>query len=199
MALHTSLNSGTGDEKDYTRACDFLRARSLPSTKPADRVHCIWYCVASEEDRSIADLERRFFSSGLASAAPNVPIILVFTKYEEFVQQVKIQWSHDADERGLSKLPVMHILRGLSAERFEKSIGKKWADVIKGTIPRVRVSVGDTDDDEKSFEELSGRTLASLRDRSVKFAFAAAQRNSALISTQCKTSTPPTNLMVDTF
>jgi hypothetical protein len=192
LAIHTSLNLGTGDGSHYDRVCDFLRTHSTPSTEQADRIHSIWYCVASEEHRSVAELEKRFFSSGLASAAPNVPIILVFTKYDEFVHKVKIDWSRDAQERGLSKLAVTHILQDLSSKKFEQNIGKKWDAVLSESIPRVCVSSGDSDseDDTKSFEELAERTLAGLRDRSVKFAFAAAQRNSALISTQCTRASP---------
>ncbi|KAK4153514.1 hypothetical protein C8A00DRAFT_43576 [Chaetomidium leptoderma] len=186
LAIHTCLNFGTGDDSNYNRVCDFLTSRSAPSIKQENRIHCIWYCVASEENRSVSDLETRFFSSGLRLAAPGVPLVFVFTKYDEFVGQVKLDWSREAQERGLSKVAVSHILRDLSSKKFEQHIGKKWDHVLHGTIPRVCVSGGDDDDEDgtRSFEELTTATLASLRERSVKYAFATAQRKSALISTQ---------------
>ena len=134
----------------------------------------------------MTELEKRFFSTGLHAAAPGVPLVLVFTKYEEFVSQVRLDWSRDTQERALSTVAVTHILRDLSSKKFERLVGKKWQEVLGGTTPRVCVSSGENEDDARSFEELTVRTLASLRDRSVKFAFAAAQRNSALISTQCE-------------
>jgi hypothetical protein len=194
LAIHTSLNFGTGNGTHYDEVRDFLISRSTPSTKPEDRIHCIWYCVASEEDRQVAELEKRFFTSGLHTAAPGVPLVLVFTKYEEFVGQVKLDWSRDAQERGLSKVAVTHILRDLSSKKFEKEIGRKWDDLLNGTIPRVCVSSGDNEDDERSCEELALRTLASLRERGIRYAFATAQRNSALITTKCEFpfTLPPT-------
>ncbi|KAK4131591.1 hypothetical protein BT67DRAFT_464267 [Trichocladium antarcticum] len=198
LAIHTSFNFVTDDASHYDRTCDFLRARSAPSTDPADRIHSVWYCVASEEDRPVAELEKRFFTSGLPLAAPNVPVIIVFTKYDEFVNQVRIDWSRDAQQRGLSKLPVAHILRDLSSEKFDQQIGAKWDRVLSQTVPRVCVSSGDGEDDARSVEELAERTLAGLRDRSVKYAFAAAQRNSALISTQFSANIAADYFEVDT-
>ena len=138
----------------------------------------------------MTELEKHFFSTGLHAAAPGVPLVLVFTKYEEFVSQVRLDWSRDTQERALSTVAVTHILRDLSSKKFERLVGKKWNEVLGGTTPRVCVSSGENEDDARSFEELTVRTLASLRERSVKFAFAAAQRNSALISTQCEPSSP---------
>lgn len=186
LAIHTSLNFGTGDGARYDRVRDFLISRSTASTKPEDSIHCIWYCVASEEDRQVAELETRFFTSGLHAAAPGVPLVLVFTKYEEFVGQVKLDWSRDAQERGLSKVAVSHILRDLSSKKFEKEIGRRWDNLLNGTIPRVCVSSGDDEDDERSCEELALRTLSTLREKGIRYAFGTAQRNSALISTKCK-------------
>ncbi|KAK4239586.1 hypothetical protein C8A03DRAFT_42817 [Achaetomium macrosporum] len=184
LAIHTCLNFGTADEANYDRVRAFLTSRSAASTNPEDRIHCIWYCVASEENRSVGELETRFFTGDLHAAAPHMPIVLVFTKYDEFVSQVKLEWSRNADEHGLSKVAVSHILRDLSSKKFEKDIGRKWDEVLNGTIPRVCVSSGDDEDSARSSEELAEATLASLRDKNVKFAFAAAQRNSALISTR---------------
>jgi hypothetical protein len=137
----------------------------------------------------VTELEQRFFFGGLHSAAPWVPLILVFTKYDEFVSQVKLDWSRGAQEQGLSKVAVSHILRDLSSKKFEKHIGQKWDEVLGGSVPRVCVSSGDEDDDVRSDEVLAEATLTALRNKSVKYAFAAAQRNSALISTRCKKTT----------
>lgn len=194
MAIHTNLNLGASDDANYDRIREFLASRATPSTKQEDRIHCIWYCVASEEGRSVTEFEQRFFFGGLHSAAPWVPLILVFTKYDEFVSQVKLDWSRGAQEQGLSKVAVSHILRDLSSKKFEKHIGQKWDEVLGGSVPRVCVSSGDEDDDVRSDEVLAEATLTALRNKSVKYAFAAAQRNSALISTRCKpAATPPHN------
>ncbi|KAK3301687.1 uncharacterized protein B0T15DRAFT_405023 [Chaetomium strumarium] len=184
LAIHACLNFGTADKANYDRVHAFLASRSAPTIKPEDRIHCVWYYVASEENRSVGELETRFFTGDLHAAAPYMPVVLVFTKYDEYVSQVKLEWSRNADEHGLSKVAVSHILRDLSSKKFEKEIGKKWDDVLNGRIPRVCVSSGEDEDSARSSEELAEATLACLRDKNVKLAFAAAQRNSALISTR---------------
>lgn len=191
LAIHTSPNFSAGDEDIYHTVCDFLTKRSA-SPNLADHVHAIWYCVASQETREISALERKFFASDWIAVAHvhHVPIVLAFTKYDEFVSQVQMDWMRrSAGDSGLSKVAVGHILRDLSGKKFEKTIGDKWDDLLNRAIQRVCVSSGDSDDDVRSFEALAEKTLASLRDHDVKLAFAAAQRNSALISTQFSAET----------
>jgi hypothetical protein len=206
VAIHASLNFGPGtggdNEANYRRVHDFLAARASPSTPLQDRIHTIWYCVASEEDRLVGDLERRFFGNSedsLHAVAPGVPVTLVFTKYDDFVVRVKHEWSKDAEERGLSKVAVSYILRDLATKRFEQEIGERWDEVLRNgnsAIPRVCVSSPDVDEDARSFELLAETALARLRDRSVKLAFAAAQRISAPISTRCECDLFPHYLLL---
>jgi hypothetical protein len=51
-----------------------------------------------------------------------MPLVLVFTKDGEFVRQVKLDWSRDAKERGLSQLAVSHVFR----EVLTSNIRGKW-------------------------------------------------------------------------
>jgi len=180
--------------------CDFISSRDTETQLLDKRIHCIWYCVASEEERPISRLEAKFFGGELPLVARQVPIIIAFTKYDDFISKVQLEWSKDAQERGLSKVAVTHILNDLTARRFEKTIAKRWDEVLlddkgrsKGRkVPRVCVASGDDPDgDDSSFEALGTTTLESLRewkDWHVKLAFATAQRNSASISTQCEYS-----------
>lgn len=177
--------------------CDFVRERTAPSLPMGEHIHCIWYCVATEEGRSVSALEKRFFGGDLASVAPHVPALLVFTKYDEFVSRVQLTWSRDAEERGLSKVAVSHILKDLTSKKFEETIGKRWDDVMLDSKGRSRVQrtarvcvagCATVDDDDSSFGELAAATLKSLgewKEWHVKLAFAAAQRNSAAMSTRC--------------
>jgi hypothetical protein len=159
--------------------------------------------VATEETRPISAHEKRFFGGNLASVALHVPALLVFTKYDEFVSQVQLTWSRDAEERGLSKLAVKHILKDLASKQFDQGIGKRWDEVLLdskgrsrvGPIARVCVAgYATVEDDDSSFEDLATATLKSLgewKEWHVKLAFAAAQRNSAAISTRCRSPCSP--------
>ncbi|KAK0637445.1 hypothetical protein B0T17DRAFT_482016 [Bombardia bombarda] len=204
LTVYTSANFGTGDESAYARACDFIGSSFQEEAGDNDRIHCIWYCVAADESRDVHPLEARFFAN-LASIAPHVPVVLLFTKYDDFVAQVQVDWAHTAQQRGQSKVAVAHILRGLAAKQFEKTVGRKWDDAFLSAlggrsraqqIPRVCVASGaeeelDEDDEEvgngpcehSSFDRLVASTMGILRDASVKLAFAAAQRDSASVST----------------
>jgi hypothetical protein len=193
LELYTSRNLGTGDERVYNNVCDFIRSR--PSSSPSTQsgiaqqcIHCIWYCVASDEQRAVHPLEARFFAE-LNSIAPHVPVVLVFTKYDDFVSQVQLDWSRNAQGRGLSKVAVSHILRDLTVKRFERLIGRQWDDITQGRskVLTQRVCVAsDLEDGDASFERLAVSTLGSLKDESIQLSFAVAQRNSASISTECE-------------
>ncbi|KAM7193795.1 hypothetical protein V8F20_008270 [Naviculisporaceae sp. PSN 640] len=209
LEVLTSLNLGTGDQAAYDNICSFLESSS--QTDVTHGIHCIWYCVSAQESRTVHPLEIQFFKT-LSTLAPHIPVVLLFTKYDEFVAEVRLDWSKDAEERGLSKVAVSHILRDLATKKFERSIGERWDEALhlgekrtsswqEHNVRRVCVAgsegVGD-DDKEESFLELVGITLAGLRARCVKLAFAVAQRNSAFIDTQFCAELASTYFTVDT-
>ncbi|KAK4662249.1 uncharacterized protein QC763_701300 [Podospora pseudopauciseta] len=185
LAVHASPNFLNGDQKNYNRVLEFLSRRSA-SADYTEHVHMIWYCVStSEEDRGISDLEKHFFTQDITSV--HVPVVLVYTKYDEFVSRVMLEWMKGAGstERGVSKVAVGHILKDISSKKFEEDIGRHWNMILPFSIPRVCVSSGDEDDDIRSFQQLANSTLVSLKgEADVKLAFATAQRSSPVISTQ---------------
>ncbi|KAM7195409.1 hypothetical protein V8F33_006750 [Rhypophila sp. PSN 637] len=208
LEVLTSLNFGTGDQQSFDSVVSFLESSSIQNNEP----HCIWYCVSAQESRTVHPLEIQFFKT-LSTLAPHIPVVLVFTKYDEFVSQVRLDWSKDAEERGLSKVAVTHILRDLAVKRFEHSIGERWDEALQLGVDRSsswqehnvrRVCVagseglGDDDTEPESFLQLVGITLAGLKERSVKLAFAVAQRNSAFIDTQFCAELASTYFTVDT-
>ncbi|KAM7218336.1 hypothetical protein V8F06_006259 [Rhypophila decipiens] len=208
LEVLTSLNFGTGDQQSYDSVVSFLESSSIQNNEP----HCIWYCVSAQESRTVHPLELQFFKT-LSTLAPHIPVVLVFTKYDEFVSQVRLDWSKDAEERGLSKVAVTHILRDLAIKRFEHSIGERWDEALQlgvhkssswqeHNVRRVCVAgsegLGDDDTEPESFLQLVGITLSGLKERSVKLAFAVAQRNSAFIDTQFCAELASTYFTVDT-
>ncbi|KAK4043854.1 hypothetical protein C8A01DRAFT_31954 [Parachaetomium inaequale] len=108
LAIHTCLNFGNSDDANYDRVRDFLISRVAFPTKQEDCASFPPVC------------------NRLHPAAPGVPLVFVFTKYDEFVSQVKLDWSRDAEERRLSKVAVSPIRRDLSSKKFNKHIGRKW-------------------------------------------------------------------------
>jgi hypothetical protein len=131
-------------------------------------------------------------------------VVLLFTKFDEYADRVRLSWTRDVlQHRGLSEAAMKHILHDLTTKRFDEHIGSRWDQVLSDhgrrskahSIPRVCVASGHGGEDEDShgagsFDQLVKTTLATLRDRNVKLAFATAQRNSASISTRCTISSP---------
>ncbi|OIW22515.1 hypothetical protein CONLIGDRAFT_587335 [Coniochaeta ligniaria NRRL 30616] len=183
LSLHTSANFGSGDKEAYKAAVDFLEARQQ-SSNVADRVHCIWYCVSCDDDRTIHGLEAEFFRQ-LPSVAPATPAILVFTKYEELIASVRQEWYRDEQKRGVSKVAASHILRDLTAHEFQKRIGRRW-DAILGDehVPKLCVATDDDSSGHAGMERLAAGTLAELKGKNERLVFAAAQRSSPAISTK---------------
>jgi len=183
LSLHTSANFGTGDKEAYKAVADFLEARQH-SSNVADRIHCIWYCVSCDDDRTIHGLEAEFFRQ-LPTLAPATPAILVFTKYEELIANVRQEWYRDEQRRGISKVAASHILRDLTNHEFKKRIGRRW-DAILGDakIPKLCVATDDEWNPHAGMERLAVGTLSELKGKGERLSYAAAQRGSPAISTQ---------------
>lgn len=90
------------------------------------RLHCIWYCVScADSSRPISPVESYFFHHLSQIVPHHVPVLLLFTKYDEFVSQVQMDWIREAQDKGMSKVAVAHILRDLTSKRFEDRIGRR--------------------------------------------------------------------------
>ncbi|KAL0474100.1 hypothetical protein QR685DRAFT_561051 [Neurospora intermedia] len=109
---------------------DFIKAHTSSDTDAP--LHAIWYCVSSADpDRPISAVEQYFFDHLSGIVPTHIPVLLLFTKYDEFVSQVQMDWIKSAQEKGMSKVAVAHILRDLVHKRFEDTIGKKWGQLLR--------------------------------------------------------------------
>lgn len=117
--------------------------------------------------------------------APATPAILVFTKYEELIASVRQEWYRDEQKRGVSKVAASHILRDLTAHEFHKRIGRRWDAILeKERVPKLCVATDVDSNGHAGMERLAAGTLAELKGKSERLAFAAAQRSSPAISTK---------------
>jgi hypothetical protein len=78
------LDSQTGDSQDLQTIRDFISHRTDASRLPPERLHAIWICVPASD--AIAGK----LGNGVEEilALRNVPVILVFTKFDLVVSQV---------------------------------------------------------------------------------------------------------------
>ncbi|KAH9052679.1 hypothetical protein EDB87DRAFT_1816200 [Lactarius vividus] len=77
------IESGGTEELDILQ--DFIR-RKCGKTSLRDRLHAIWYCVPMDNQRPELDL--KYFKDICPDR--NVPVIAVFTKYDQFRRNVQI-------------------------------------------------------------------------------------------------------------
>ncbi|KAH9051714.1 hypothetical protein EDB87DRAFT_1571155, partial [Lactarius vividus] len=77
------IESGSKEELDILQ--DFIR-RKCSKKRLRDRLHAIWYCVPMDNQRPELDL--RFLKDICPDG--NVPIVVVFTKYDQFQRNVQI-------------------------------------------------------------------------------------------------------------
>ncbi|KAF8256665.1 hypothetical protein EI94DRAFT_1821020 [Lactarius quietus] len=83
--FHDSCGFEAGSNEELGIVQGFIRRMSGERRLP-DRLHAIWYCVPMDNQRPELDL--KFFSN--ICPDQNVPVIAVFTKYDQFLRNVKI-------------------------------------------------------------------------------------------------------------
>ncbi|KAN0131264.1 hypothetical protein V8E53_010968 [Lactarius tabidus] len=90
--FHDSQGIEAGDEEKVEILKDFIR-RKCGERKLQDRLHAIWYCVPMDDHRP--GLNLKFFEN--VCPDQNVPVIAVFTKYDQFRRNIKMDMLDDPD------------------------------------------------------------------------------------------------------
>ncbi|KAH9165341.1 hypothetical protein EDB89DRAFT_1911510 [Lactarius sanguifluus] len=83
--FHDSRGIESGSTEELGILQEFVR-RKCGERRLQDRLHAIWYCVPMDNQRPQLDL--RFFKDICPDG--NVPVVVVFTKYDQFWQNVRI-------------------------------------------------------------------------------------------------------------
>ncbi|KAH8986641.1 hypothetical protein EDB86DRAFT_3082693 [Lactarius hatsudake] len=83
--FHDSRGIESGSTEELEILQEFVR-RKCGERRLQDRLHAIWYCVPMDNQRPQLDL--RFYKD--ICPDENVPVVVVFTKYDQFWQNVRI-------------------------------------------------------------------------------------------------------------
>ncbi|KAI9438898.1 hypothetical protein H4582DRAFT_100863 [Lactarius indigo] len=83
--FHDSRGIESGSEDELGILQGFIR-RKCGETRLQNRLHAIWYCVPMDNQRPGLDL--RFIKDICPDG--NVPVVVVFTKYDQFLRNVQI-------------------------------------------------------------------------------------------------------------
>ncbi|KAN0126343.1 hypothetical protein V8E53_015132 [Lactarius tabidus] len=91
--FHDSQGIEAGDKVKLETLKEFIR-RKCGEKRLGDRLHAIWYCVPMDDHRP--GLNLRFLRDVFPDQ--NVPVIAVFTKYDQFLFNVEMDVSDDPDK-----------------------------------------------------------------------------------------------------
>jgi GTPase SAR1 family protein len=145
--LHDSKGFEPGESNNLKVVLDFIdRQRAMPYLK--DKLHAIWLCVEIPRagERLLEIGVEQFLTSKCKGELGNIPIVVVFTKYDTLLDRV---------ERTLDKSS----LKGLSKEAIEELTKKSAQDEIQEVciiplerfvgshIPQVTVSTSGNHED----------------------------------------------------
>ncbi|KAH9007676.1 era-like GTP-binding protein [Lactarius hengduanensis] len=106
------VESGTTEELGILQ--EFIR-RKCEEPRLKNKLHAIWYCIPMDNQRPGLDL--RFFND--ICPDQNVPVIAVFTKYEQFRRNVKI----DLDDYENPDDNISEVAEKLFQEHYLRPLG----------------------------------------------------------------------------
>ncbi|KAJ3517594.1 hypothetical protein NLJ89_g413 [Agrocybe chaxingu] len=161
--FHDSPGFETGDESQLMKVQSFIKKRAK-ATDVGDQLHAIWFCFIPNKARFLLDLEKRFFNE---EGTGSVPIIAIFTKFDDLINQV---YDDDLEEDQNREAADRLLKDNLRAPLF----GYKFP-------PRADVCLEDMHEDDGNHQdkvkELMAKTAESLDDLSLKILFVSVQTN----------------------
>ncbi|KAN0140814.1 hypothetical protein V8E53_001258 [Lactarius tabidus] len=112
--FHDSRGFEAGGNEELEIVQGFIRLMSAARRLP-DRLHAIWYCVPVDNQRPELDL--KFFSN--ICPDQNVPVIAVFTKYDQFLRNLEI----DLEDYGNSDDNISNAAEKRFEEHYLRHLG----------------------------------------------------------------------------
>jgi GTP-binding protein EngB required for normal cell division len=161
--FHDSPGFETGDERQLKDVQSFIAERA-GATKVDDQLHAIWFCFILNKSRPLLDLEKKFFDEARAG---NVPVVAVFTKFDDLITQI---YNEDLEEEANRRAAD----RELQSKFQVPLMGYKFP-------PKADVCMEDLHNDDGDYQiqvkELINKTADSLDGLALKILFSSVQQN----------------------
>ncbi|THW54725.1 hypothetical protein D6D20_09997, partial [Aureobasidium pullulans] len=175
IIIHDSRGFQAGDTKELDQFEKFIKKRSAVDN-PKESLHAIWICIQTDTDRVIQTSEVEIFTI-LAAFAAHIPIIIVGTKKDKFLdQQESVARRQLAptvpNSADLDKQSRQMAAEGLQARQsaFRDEL-EKIPNLNINSIQFVHVSK----DDENSIRSLVNQTLDLINNDEARLRCTAAQ------------------------
>ncbi|THV00236.1 hypothetical protein K435DRAFT_657587 [Dendrothele bispora CBS 962.96] len=160
--FHDSPGFEQGGERELKDVQQFIE-QCGKATEVDDQLHAIWFCMVTDASRPLLELEERFFNE---KRYGNVPVIAIFTKFDDFVIQTT--------SRKMKKEKKYEMAKDVLNQKFEEPLNSfqfppKAMLYLKG--------MPDDGDHQKQVKELIEKTANSLHDPALKLLFVSIQQN----------------------
>lgn len=169
--FHDSCGFEAGNEGELRTVQDFVH-RKVTERRLRDRLHAIWYCIPMESARPALDM--KFFDA--VCSDKNVPVIAVFTKYDQFKLDVQMDLE---DESEANATPTLEDIN----EEAEKIFQDEYWNVIKESSPKY-VRLENMHEPGASCSALIIETANALDDDVLRHMLVAVQRENLMISVE---------------
>ncbi|KAF8262506.1 hypothetical protein EI94DRAFT_678588 [Lactarius quietus] len=163
--FHDSRGIESGSIEELGILQDFIR-RKCGERKLRDRLHAIWYCVPMDNHRPQLDL--KFYKD--ICPDQNVPVIAVFTKYDQFLRNVEMHLVDYPDESLDSDV----------SQVAEKRFQEQYLHLLGDDIGFVRLEKMHRPN--KRCSDLIEKTATALNDDVVALMLLAVQKDSLELS-----------------
>ncbi|KAI6112628.1 hypothetical protein F5141DRAFT_736255 [Pisolithus sp. B1] len=135
FVLHDSRGFEPGEDTNYETAKRFILSRRSGALK--DRLHAVWFCLESPRSgaRLLESAAEDFLRSKKATLG-TIPLIIVFTKYDEFVNEVEMNMS----DRGLEDEELVESALSKAGSILNEHYVQSIHPLAGETLPHVAVS-----------------------------------------------------------
>ncbi|KIK56309.1 hypothetical protein GYMLUDRAFT_263785 [Collybiopsis luxurians FD-317 M1] len=168
FVIHDSQGFAAGETQNFETVKKFIKDRAQrPELK--DRLHAIWFCmeIPTENGALFETADQSFFELDLE----NVPVIVVFTKYDLLISKLEMQATDDVDDEEFK-----NFIRQKAENFFEETCVRPMR-AITSTCSYVKVSIKETDYYRNTLDNLVSETKNNL-DEHMWILWAIAQRAS---------------------
>ncbi|KAI5988645.1 hypothetical protein F5J12DRAFT_510950 [Pisolithus orientalis] len=169
--FHDSCGFEAGNEDELRTVQDFVH-RKVTKRRLRNRLHAIWYFIPMESARP--GLDMKFFDA--VCSDKNVPVIAVFTKYDQF----KLDVALDLEDR--SEGNATPTLEDINEEAEKIFLDQYWS-VIKGSSPKY-VRLENMHKPGASCSALIIETANALHDDVLRHVLIAVQREGQKMSVE---------------
>ncbi|KAH9023506.1 hypothetical protein EDB84DRAFT_1420972 [Lactarius hengduanensis] len=161
--FHDSRGVESGSTAELAILQEFIE-RKCGETRLKDKLHAIWYCVPMDNHRPELDL--RFLNN--ICPDQNVPVVVLFTKYDQFRRNVKI----DLDDYGNPDDNVSEVAEKLFQEHYLRPLGDHVGFVRLEQMHK----------QNRRCDDLIEKTAAALNDDTVALMLLTVQKSNLKLS-----------------